>query len=109
MTNEFEKMRGRELLNFRRLPARLLAEEVAVLLGFKPHDIPVLVKAGLLKPLAAGPRNCVKYFPKVGIEERCNDVGWLDKASKAVLRGRSAPTAKRLPQAQTDAGKLAAA
>lgn len=109
MTNEFEKMQGRELLNFRRLPARLLAEEVAILIGFKPHDIPVLVKAGLLKPLAEGPRNCVKYFPKAVIEERCNDVGWLDKASKAVLRGRSAPTAKRPPQTQADAGKLAAA
>ena len=109
MTNEFEKMRSRELLNFRRLPARLLAEEAAVILGFKAHDIPVLVKAGLLKPLAAGPRNCVKYFPKIVIEERCNDVGWLDKASKAVLRGRSAPAAKRPSPNQADARNLAAA
>ena len=45
-------MRSRELLNFRRVPARLLAEEAAVLLGFKAHDILILVKAGLLKPLA---------------------------------------------------------
>ncbi|MEI6786447.1 MAG: hypothetical protein WCQ21_36690, partial [Verrucomicrobiota bacterium] len=73
------------------------------------HDIPVLVKAGLLKPLAAGPRNCVKYFPRVVIEKRCDDVAWLDKASKAVLRGRSVPVAKRPAQTQADASNLAAA
>ena len=108
MTIEVQKNPSRELLHCRRLPARLLAEEVAVLLGFRPHDIPVLIKAGLLKPLAAGPRNCVKYFPRVVIEERCHDVGWLDKASKAVLRGRTTKAATRPPQPQVDTGKLAA-
>lgn len=72
-------------------------------------SIPVLVKAGLFKPLAAGPRNCVKYFPRVVIEKRCDDVAWLDKASKAVLRGRSVPVAKRPAQTQADASNLAAA
>jgi hypothetical protein len=108
MTNTFQKSPGRELLNVRRLPARLLAEEAAVLLGFKEHDIPVLVKAGLLKPLALGPRNCVKYFPSLVIEERCRDIVWLDKASRAVLRGGNANATKRPSQPQADASKLVA-
>jgi hypothetical protein len=82
------KSRYAELLNLRRLPARLLSEEAAAILGFKPHDIPILVRSGLLKPLASGPRNCVKYFSAVMIEGLARDDRWLDKATKAVLRHR---------------------
>jgi hypothetical protein len=82
------KSRYAELLNLRRLPARLQTEEVAAFLGFKPHDIPILVREGLLKPLASGPRNCVKYFSAAVIEGLARDDRWLDKATKAVLRRR---------------------
>jgi hypothetical protein len=41
----------KEFLSVLQLPARVMAEEAAWLLGFAPHDIPVLVMAGLLKPL----------------------------------------------------------
>jgi hypothetical protein len=90
MDNDTEKLRCAELLNLRRLPARLNTEETAVLLGFKAHDIPLLVRAGLLKPLASGPRNCVKYFSSVAVERSARDEKWLDKATKAVLRSRPA-------------------
>jgi hypothetical protein len=40
-----------QFLNLRNFPARLSAEEAAWYPGFSPHQIPVLVSAGLLKPL----------------------------------------------------------
>ena len=76
----------RSLLFSARLPGRLNADQAAALLGFQTHDIPVLVKAGLLKPLGGGARNCVKYFSSSVIERLRNDERWLDKASKSVLR-----------------------
>ena len=63
MGNDSGNLRYAELLNLRRLPARLNAEEAAAILGFKSHDIPLLIRAGLLKPLASGPRNSVKFVP----------------------------------------------
>lgn len=36
-------------------PARLTVEEAAWLLGFSPHEIPILVAKGLLKPLGCPP------------------------------------------------------
>ncbi|HMO64915.1 MAG TPA: hypothetical protein PKE47_06790, partial [Verrucomicrobiota bacterium] len=41
----------RDLLNLRHLPARLNAAQAAALLGFQEHDLPLLVRADLLKPL----------------------------------------------------------
>jgi hypothetical protein len=87
-----EKLRSVELLNLRRLPARLNAEEAAILLGFKSHDLPLLIRAGLLRPLASGPRNCVKYFSSAVLERLARDEKWLDRATKAVLRGRTPKT-----------------
>jgi hypothetical protein len=74
------------LLASARLPARLNAEQTAELLGVQPHDIPALMRAGLLKPLGGGPRNCVKYFASIDIEDKSRDVRWLDKATKALSR-----------------------
>lgn len=67
-------------------PGRLLAEEAAAILGFKKHDIPILVKAGLLKPLGNPVRNAVKYFAASEIERLARDLEWLAKASKAVYK-----------------------
>ena len=53
----------KEFLSVLRLPpARVVAEEAAWLLGFAPHDIPLLVNAGLLKPLGHPPASGTKYF-----------------------------------------------
>ena len=38
-------------LNLHTPPARLNANEAAWYLGFKPHEVPMLVAAGLLTPL----------------------------------------------------------
>src|SRR5690242_12830171 len=57
-----------ELMLSRRLPARLTAEQAAILLGFAAHEIPMLVTAKLLKPLGKPSQSAVKYFATVDIE-----------------------------------------
>lgn len=71
------------LLHQRRLPARLTMEQTAVLLGFKLHDIPVLIRAKLLKPLGNPAPNAPKHFAAVDVEALGRDRLWLDRASKA--------------------------
>lgn len=90
MQFNFDFSNPRSLLFCDRLPGRLNAEETAAVLGFQPHDIPVLVRAGLLKPVGGGPRNCVKYFHSATIERNRIDERWHDKAAKALLRRRPA-------------------
>lgn len=74
------------ILYVRHLPARLSSEQTAALLGFQDHDIPVLVRASLLKPVGGEQRNCVKYFARFEIENLALDRKWLDRASRAVRR-----------------------
>lgn len=69
-----------------RLPARLDAAQTAALLGFQPHDIPVLISAGLLKPLGRPAPNSIKYFAAIGIERLREDGDWLDKATRVIGR-----------------------
>ncbi|HUA68392.1 MAG TPA: hypothetical protein VMA13_07565 [Candidatus Saccharimonadales bacterium] len=87
------------LLNLVRLPGRLNAALTAGLLGFKPHDIPVLVARGFLQPLSDPNPNCEKYFAGVEIEELAKDMDWLSRAGAAVNQhwrlknaGKSKPT-----------------
>lgn len=68
-----------------KLPARLLGEQAAWLLGFGAHDIPVLVVAGLLKPLGRPPMSGSKYFATVELEALRNDTRWLAKASDCIV------------------------
>jgi hypothetical protein len=59
----------REVLNLRRLPARLTVQQTAALLNCGEHDLPVLVSHGLLKPLGHPPPNAVKYFAPTDVLE----------------------------------------
>jgi len=70
----------------RRLPARLDSGQTAALLGFAAHDMPVLVKARLLRPLGNPSPNSPKYFARIEIEQNAANRDWLDKATKAVTR-----------------------
>jgi hypothetical protein len=72
------------LLNCFRLPARLSAEEAAYMLGFQEHDIPVLVKAKLLKPLGSPAQAAPKWFAAAEIEVLSRDPKFLAKATDAV-------------------------
>jgi hypothetical protein len=67
-------------------PARIEAPQVAKILGFSEHDIPVLVRNGLLEPLGNPEerRNTKKYFAKYQIVFLAADVKWLNKASRVI-------------------------
>ena len=67
-------------------PARVVAEEAAWLLGFAPHDIPVLVSAGLLKPLGHPPASGTKFFATATLLKLRDDLKWLSRASDAIVR-----------------------
>lgn len=83
------------ILNAMRLPARLSAEEAAVLLGYEPHDIPTLVARGLLKPLGSPTRNSTKRFAASEIAAKHNDVKWLSRAEVVVSEKWKAKNAQR--------------
>ena len=59
-----KKMHGTKesFLNLHTPPARLNANEAAWYLGFKPHEVSMLVAAGLLTPLGRPARSRAKFF-----------------------------------------------
>jgi hypothetical protein len=69
---------------FDQLPARLEVKAVAVLLAFSASDIPVLIAAGLLKPLGKPAPNAPKFFARVQIERLGQDLDWLNQATRCV-------------------------
>ena len=75
-----------ELLNCRRLPARLNTTEASILLGVHEHDISALIAAKLLCALGKPAPNAPKYFAAVEIVERAGDPGWLAEATKALAK-----------------------
>ena len=76
----------RDFLTLRTPPALLNMEEAAWYLGFAPHDIPILVQAGLLKPLGHPPLHGTKYFPTNALEQLRADVKWLARASDTIVQ-----------------------
>jgi hypothetical protein len=68
------------------LAARLKPEEVATYVGCFAHDIPILVRAGLLKPLGKVPPTAIKYFSKRRVLELCEDDAWLARVTDALSR-----------------------
>ncbi len=73
-----------EFLGWKVLPARLDATQAAWFLGFEPHEIPILITDGLLKPLGHPPRNGTKFFATATLEELRRDEKWLAHASDAI-------------------------
>ena len=70
-----------QFLNLSRLPGRLTVQESAWLLGFKAHDIPVLVCHRLLQPMGTPAQNGEKYYSATQLERLSKDFGWLDLAT----------------------------
>lgn len=68
------------------MAARIPSEEVARLIGFARHDIPILTRAGLLKPLGHPPSNGVKYYSRRTVLALGDNDTWLAKATDAVVR-----------------------
>lgn len=78
-------MQPNDLLFTRRLPARLTAEQVAMLLNVHEHDIPILTKAGILAPLATSSApNAIKYFSAVQVEDLGRDIAALSKLTRVL-------------------------
>ena len=73
-----------EFLSWKIAPARLNATQTAWFLGFEIHQIPILVAAGLLKPLGHPPRNGIKFFATETLEQLRRDEKWLARASDAI-------------------------
>jgi hypothetical protein len=65
-------------------PARMSSDQTAWHLGFEPHEIPILINAGLLKPLGHPAANSTKYFSAGALEVLRHDEKWLSKASDAI-------------------------
>ena len=73
-----------EFLTWKIIPARLDSTQTAWFLGFEPHEIPMLVTAGLLKPLGRPARNSTKFFATEALEQFRRDEKWLARASDAI-------------------------
>jgi hypothetical protein len=69
-----------------KLPVCITKEKIAEVLGIATHNIPPLVRAGLLKPLGHPARYCVKYFSRDVLAEKFQDEEWLNKMVAAVSR-----------------------
>ena len=94
---ELVPVQVRELLNVRRLPARLTAPQTAALLNCGEHDIPVLVRKGLLRPLGHPPPNAMKYFAPADVLELAGDsqrMGRICDAIHEYWRGKNAAKSK---------------
>ena len=85
----------KELLTLRHLPARLGIQEAAWYLGFGENDIPVLVSAGLLKPLGKPTATGSKYFAAVDLLKLRDDTRWLGKASDVIVNHWRSKNASR--------------
>ncbi len=79
-------MNQKSLLHALRLPARLDVNQTAEVTGFLPHEIPLLIRARLLKPLGNPAPNGHKFFCTKDVLELSEDRDWLDKATRAVAR-----------------------
>ena len=56
-------------------------EKVAEALGIGTHNIPLLMRAGLLKPLGHPQCYCVKKFSRETLARNIADETWLDKVA----------------------------
>ena len=89
-------------------------DQTAALLGFQPHDIPILVTSKLLAPLGKPPPNGIKFFATLRLEELRTDLKWLDAATKAVnhhwrnqnLRKKASLALQTVEQGQADDAQM---
>ena len=72
------------LLNLRNPPQRLTSEEAAGRLGLSPHEIPILVARGLLKPLGHPAVNAPKFFLTATLTDLERDEKWHGKVADAI-------------------------
>jgi len=71
-------------LNLRHLPASCSAAQAAGFLGISPHEVPILLARGLLKPLGHPAPNAPKSFLTAKLKELAEDEKWFGKAKDAI-------------------------
>lgn len=71
-------------LNASTMPACIGVEEAAQFLGWPAYFLPLLMRAGHLKPLGKPSQNSRKWFATVQLECLSRDPVWLDKAVRIV-------------------------
>ena len=81
--------------NYAELPARIDGKVAAKLLGFNPHDIPILMRKKHLTPLGNPKSNSPKFFHKLDIFKKSIDSGWLSKATKCISENWRCKNAKK--------------
>ena len=82
-------------------PVVMTKEKVAEAMGVPTHNIPPLVRAGLLKPLGHPGRYCVKHFSRDALAEKFASQEWLYKVMAAIHRHwRNKNARKRAQQDQ---------
>ncbi|MDB6016340.1 MAG: hypothetical protein JWR19_829 [Pedosphaera sp.] len=86
---------GQQCLHALRLPARVSGREAAVLLGFSEHDLPILVRAHLLKPLGQPGPNSPKHYASIELLQHAQDVKWLHRATEIVAKNWQKRNARR--------------
>jgi hypothetical protein len=64
--------------------AFMTKEKVAKVLDIGTHNIPVLTRAGLLKPLGHPQKYCVKKFSRDELARNLADKTWLEKTAAAI-------------------------
>jgi hypothetical protein len=82
-------------LSLRRMPARLVVEEVAWLLHCTAEDVHALTRAGLIKPLGDPPANGKKHYHTRKLLEAVEDPVWLAKVTNAIYRRWKVKNASR--------------
>jgi len=80
MTNQ------QSLQNGQHWPACVDAEAAARFLGWPHYFMPLLARAGHLKPLGKPGQNARKWYAMVELERLARDPAWLDKAIRVVDR-----------------------
>jgi len=62
----------------------LCTEDAARYLGWPTYFLPLLARAGHIKPLGRPSHNSRKWYAKVELDRLGCDAGWLDKAIQIV-------------------------
>jgi hypothetical protein len=73
-------------LNLRHFPQRVTMEQGAGILGVSPHEMPMLIAKGMLKPLGHPAPNGQKFFLSATLEDLRRDDKWWNKASDTILQ-----------------------
>lgn len=85
----------REFLSLPTRPARVSSLECAYLLGIQEHDVPVLARHGLIRPLGKPAPSAPKFYSSAELEEKMRDTKWLHKVTEAIQGHWRAANASR--------------